>query len=201
MKKSLAALFSFCLLIAGLSAADPPGFKLHPQTMTLYIDGMECGTCMALVTQSIQDVKGVTDVDLEIIGGYANISFDPKLASVHQLAQAVADTLPVHGKPFAAALRFTIPSYAKNGNSARVDALFAKQKPWVNVEIADRAKGEFVARFRPLALDENKKNPQGWQLGAFVHLVEDPAPKGLGLVLSLSCEFQEPSPPKMPHQN
>jgi copper chaperone CopZ len=192
MNRPLAALASLSLLATTAFAADKPGVTPHPVTLTFLISGMECGGCTAMISQSVNQVKGVTNVDLEIIGGCGNISFDTHVASAHQIAQAIADALPVHGKPFAAALRFRVPDYAKEGNAAKVDAVFAKRKGWVEVEAVDRAKGEFVAHFLPLKIDEKKPGPQGWNPGHFGHAIHDPSPKGLGLAFALVADGQDP---------
>ena len=197
MKIVSALLASLCLLTATLSAADKPGLTPHPVTFTFYITGMECGTCMALITQSINEVKGVTDLSFDIIGGYANVSFDTHVASAHQIAQAVAETMPVHGKPFVATMKLRVPDYAKDGNAAKVDAVFASRKEWVEVELVDKAKGEFVVWFGALKADPAKTGPQGWNPGHFGHPLHDPAPKGLGLAFELKKEEPYAPPPKV----
>ena len=149
--------------------------------MTFYITGMECGTCMALLTQSIQEVKSVKDVSFDIIWGYANVTFNPSEASPHQIAQAVAETMPVHGKPFVATLRFRVPDYDKPGNRTKVDGIFDKHKAWAEIETIDKAKGEFAAHFSSLTVDAGKEGPQGWNPASLAHDIQDAAPKGLGL--------------------
>jgi len=192
MNRPFSALASLFLLTAAARAADRPAVTPHPETLTFLISGMECGGCTAMITQSVSEVKGVTNIDLEIIGGCGNISFDSRAASAHQIAQAVADALPVHGKPFAAALKFRVPEYAKNGNAAKVDAVFAKWKELVEVEVVNRERGEFVARFLPLKVDAGKPGPQGWNPGHFSHAIHDPAPKGLGLAFALVGDGRDP---------
>jgi copper chaperone CopZ len=161
-----------------------------PEILTFYVTGMECGTCQAMITQSLNEVKGVKDVDLSIIGGYANVTFDPRLASVHQVAQAVLETQPVHGKPFVATLRIVMPDYVKPANKARVDAVLARHPEWVRIEAAGKDKGEFVVSFNDVEMDASKSGPQGWCLEEFLHAIRDPAPAGLGLV----CEVKKEEP-------
>lgn len=159
-----------------------------PETLTFYIAGMECGACVAMISQSVGEVKGVSDVDISIISGTANISFDPRAASAHQIAQAVTDSFPVHGRPFLATLRLRVPDYAKHDNATKVDAVFAAHKKQVSVETVDRAKGEFIVHFLPLQVDGRKAGPQGWTPGEFLRAISTPAPKGPGLACTIVKE-------------
>ena len=197
MKTAFAIFASLCLLTAGSIAADKPGFVPHPVTLTVYVAGMECGTCQALITQSVKEVKSVADVSVEIIGSYVNVSFDTHVSSAHQIAQAIAETQSVHGRPFVATMKMSVPDYAKDGNAAKVDAVFAKRTEWVEVELLDKAKGEFVVHFNPLTVDKSKDAPQGWNPGHFGHAVHDPAPKGLGLAFALKYEAPYAPAPKV----
>lgn len=192
MKRFLAIWVSFCLLVPGVFAAERPAGTPHPVTLTFYITGMECAACGAMINQSINQVQSVTGVDLDQFGGYINVSFDAQVASAHQIAQAVADAIPLHGKPYGATLKLRVPEYAKAGNAAKVDAVFARRPEWVRVETADKAKGEFVVHFLPLKAAPGKEGPQGWNPGDFGQAVQDPAPKGLGLDFALVKEGQEP---------
>lgn len=196
MKESMAVWTSLCLLTAGVFAAEPQGAALRPVTLTFYLSGMECAACGAFISQSINEVKSVTGVDLDMFGGYANVTFDPRVASAHQIAQAVTEAMPLHGKPYSSTLKLRVPDYAMGGNAAKVDAVFAGRKEWVEVEVADRAKGEFVVNFLPLKVDKSKEGPQGWNPGHFEHAISDAAPKGLGLGFTLVKEGQDSPAPK-----
>ena len=190
MKLQLTTLLCLGAITLNSTAAEKKEFIPHPVTTTFYISGVECGNCVDAISESVKKVKSVTAVNMEAATGYANISFDTHVSSAHQIAQAVADAVPVHGKPYAATLKMHVPDYAKAGNAAGVDGVFAKRKDWVNVETTDKAKGEFVIHFLPLKVDKSKEGPQGWNPGHFGHAVHDPAPKGLGLAFALSKEGQ-----------
>jgi copper chaperone CopZ len=199
MKRLSLALACLGLMTATLFAAEPKAVKPHPVTLTFYVSGMECGACMDFVGQSIRSVKSVTNVEIDQVLGMANVSFDTHVSSAHQIAQAVSEAFPLHGKPYQASLKIRVPDYAKDGNAAKVDAVFAKRAEWVKVEAEDKAKGEFVIRFLPLQLDKARTGPQGWNPGHFGHAIHDPAPKGLGLAFALVKEGQpEPAPKKKP---
>jgi copper chaperone CopZ len=189
MKRCTALFASLFLFTPFASAADKPAASSQTATLTFFITGMECSACTYSVIEAVNSVNSVTEVQPDELG-VLNISFDPRAASVHQIAQAVANALPLHGKPYEATLRFFVPDYAKSGNSAKVDDVFAKQKEWAKVEVVDRDKGEFVVRFLPLKADKTKQGPQGWNLGDFNRAVHDPAPKGLGLEITLVKQGQ-----------
>ena len=176
------------LVVAALGMVALAEDKSQPQTLTFYVTGMECGSCMAMITQSINEVKSVKDVSLDIINGYANVTFDPRVASAHQIAQAVFNTMPVHGKPFVPSMKIRVPDYAKTGNAAKVDEVLAKHPEWVEVELANKEKGEFVLYYNPLKVDATKDGPQGWSPELLAHAIQDPAPKGLGLAFELKKE-------------
>lgn len=189
MNNCPAALALLCLLTGGTFAADRPPSKSDPVTLTFYVSGVECPSCVYIVNQSISDVKNVTDVSVsQGIENYANVTFDPRAVSVHQIAQAIVDSIPLHGRPYEPSLRIRVPDYAKNGNASRVDAVFARWKQWVDVTTVDKAKGEFVIHFLPLKADKNKQEPQGWTLDHLVRAVQDPPPRGLGLAFTVDSE-------------
>lgn len=190
MKPAIVALLCFGAFASPSFAAEPAPVKPHPVTLTFFISGMECAACEAFICQSVQQVKSVTGITVDQLGGYANVSFDTHVSSAHQIAQAVADAVPVHGRPYEATMKVRVPDYAKDGNAARVDAVFARRADWVKVETLDKAKGDFLIRFQPLKADKSKSGPQGWNPGHFGHAVHDPAPKGLGLGFTLVKEGQ-----------
>lgn len=198
MKNSIACLASFCLLASGTCAAEKQAPA--PVTLTFYIAGMECSACSDFINSALCQVKSVTGVQVESFGTM-NVSFDARTASAHQVAQAVAEALPLHGKPYEATLKIRVPDYTKGGNAAKVDAVFAQQKQWISVETIDKARGEFAIHFLPLKADKNKMEPQGWDPVRIVHALQDPAPSGLGLAFVLVKEGEpEPTPKTAPQE-
>lgn len=191
-----AILLYACLLASfSLAAAEKKEVKPHPVTATFYIDNVQCSSCVDAVVESVSKVKSVTGVKMDPADGYALISFDTHVSSYHQIAQAIADANPVHGEKYTPSLRFTVADYAKGDNAAKVDAIFARRKDWVNVQCVNRDKGEFKLTFLPLKADPKAEHPQGWNAGHFGHAVGDPAPKGLGLKFTLKREGA-PAPKK-----
>lgn len=194
---------STALLLLHLPAA-PLGAETPPATreITFYVSGLECGSCVYMVQQSLTETKGVVDAHvIQMIDSIAKVTFDPKVVTEHQLAQAVRDSTALHGMPYLASLKFQIPAYAQPANQARVDAVFAKWKPWLEIEVEDKAKGAFILHFRPLEgaakpaegeptptpppAASHPARPTGWQLPELHTALAAPAPQGLGLEVIL----------------
>ena len=185
MRLHLLLTTSFLLLTTFLIAEEKP----KPTTLTFYVAGVECPSCVYSVNYSISQLKSVSDVTAgQFIENYANVTFDPKVVSIHQVAQAVTDAAPLHGVPYQPTMKLFIPDYAKDQNARKVDALFAQWKSWVEVETADSAAGEFIIHFQPLKLDEKKAGPQGWHLEQLSEALSGPAPKGLELKYTFAAE-------------
>ena len=47
------------------------------ETITLNVQGMTCGGCVASVTRVLKAVPGVDDVDGDAAAGRANVTLDP----------------------------------------------------------------------------------------------------------------------------
>jgi len=164
------------MISASLHAADPV------VTRTFYVSGVECGSCVYMVQQSIGETKGVEDVQVvQIIDNYAQVTFHPKMVSDHQIAQAVREAIPLHGTPYLATLRVKMPDYAKH--KAAVDQLFAGWKGAVTLVPSLEVKDEFAIHFEPLKADARQAAPQGWSLATFTE-----AMKKLGVTFTLVQE-------------
>ena len=59
------------------------------QPVSLAIDGMSCGHCVAAVTEALSAVPGATVKRVAV--GAATVELDPQAASAEQLVQAVRD--------------------------------------------------------------------------------------------------------------
>jgi copper chaperone CopZ len=181
MKYTLRLLFFLGSITSGLHVAE------KQPTVTFYVSGVECGSCVYVVQQSISETKGVADATVvQVIDTYANVVFDPKRVSEHQVAQAVREALPIHGKPYLATLKLHVPDYAKH--AAKVDGLFVRWKGWVELETVDKAKGELLIHFHELKKDPKKTGPQGWSLAQFTAAMKSPEPNGLGLDFTVEAE-------------
>lgn len=61
------------------------------ETVTLGVQGMTCGGCVAGVTRLLRAVPGVTDVNVTLKPGAAKVTFDPARTGVAALKSAVED--------------------------------------------------------------------------------------------------------------
>lgn len=59
------------------------------QTEHLKIAGMSCGSCTSKVTNALQAVTGVSQVNVSLAAGDATVEYDERLASPEQLRAAV----------------------------------------------------------------------------------------------------------------
>lgn len=193
----LSAAAAALLFAAPAWAADPaekkPAEKKalapHPTTVTFFVSNVECGRCVDAITESVKKVKSVTGVKgLTDKSGYANVAFDSHADSFHQVAQAIADTSPVHDKKYEVSIRFLIPEYAKGDNAAKVDAVLKKLEDRLRIRCVDKEKGLFSAVFLKLDASTGNKERPGFNGGQIGHPIHDEAPKGLGLKFSFVKE-------------
>jgi copper chaperone CopZ len=165
----------------GLLAAEE-----RAASLTFFVGGIECAACVEVVRQSVAEVEGVANVELEQrLDSVARVSFDPAKASAHQIAQGVMDAVQLHGRPYEPWLHLKVPDYAKGGNAAKVDAVMETMKGWVDVAVMDEKTGEFLVHFKALKKDESKPGPQGWRPEMLEKALSGPVPEGLGL----ACEW------------
>ncbi len=61
------------------------------ETITLQIEGMTCGGCVASVTRVLEAVPGVATADVTLTPGAATVTFDAALTNVPALRVAVED--------------------------------------------------------------------------------------------------------------
>jgi copper chaperone CopZ len=60
------------------------------ETVAFHISGMVCGGCASSVTQALQALPGVVQVEVSLGEAKAEIHFDPALVQIEQLKSAVA---------------------------------------------------------------------------------------------------------------
>ena len=73
------------LMSAGIAFAAPP------QTTTLAVENMTCGTCPIVVKKALQRVPGVTSTSVDFDKKTATVTFDPDKATSATLTQATTD--------------------------------------------------------------------------------------------------------------
>ena len=59
------------------------------ETITMNVQGMTCGGCVASVTRVLKTEPGVTEVSVTLQPGAATVSFDPARTSAAKLREAV----------------------------------------------------------------------------------------------------------------
>lgn len=73
------------LLTAGAAFAAPP------QTATLAVENMTCGTCPIVVKKALEKVAGVSATSVDFDKKTATVTFDPDKASTARLIQATTE--------------------------------------------------------------------------------------------------------------
>lgn len=186
---SLLSLFLTCV-VASVGAADKKKkADTSATTATFYISNVQCSSCVDAISGSVLKLKAVKEIDgLTGTSGYANVTFDPALVSHHEVANAIYKSAPVHGEAYVAGVKMRIPAYAKGDNAAKIEAAFAKLKDKVEVKVVNKKDGELLVSFLQLKLDPTKKGPQGVTSGELAAMIQEPAPKGLGLEFSWATE-------------
>ncbi len=168
------------LLLAGGhfsgTLAEPPGTV----TRTFYVTGVECGACVYLVQLSASERKGVVKADVvQTADNYANVTFDPRLVSEHQIAQAIREAMPLHGAPYLARLKVRVGEYARH--AAALDVLFQQWRGLVQCEVLDRSKGELMVHFLPLETGASQVGPGGWSADQFRAALKTGLPVGVAV--------------------
>jgi mercuric ion binding protein len=73
------------LLAAGVAFAAPP------QTATLAVENMSCGTCPIVVKKALERVPGVSATTVDFDKKTATVTFDPDQATIARLTQATTE--------------------------------------------------------------------------------------------------------------
>lgn len=73
------------VLIVGLAFAAPP------QTATLAVENMTCGTCPIVVKKALERVPGVTQTSVDFDKKTAAVTFDPAKTTATKLTQATTE--------------------------------------------------------------------------------------------------------------
>ena len=62
------------------------------ENTTLTIKGMTCGGCVAAVKLRLSKIEGVTDYEVSLKKGEAEVAYDPTLTNPEAIADAVSET-------------------------------------------------------------------------------------------------------------
>lgn len=179
------------VLVLALAVCSSPGAEEKaavsplPHIGTFFIHNVSCTRCVDSIAESVQAVPGVEQVRMSYQNNYALVWFDPAVASHHQVAQAIADAVPVKGENYEAYLKFRVPDYPTGTNSARVEAVFKKFARWATISPGDATRGDFQLKFLPLKKSEDVKGPLGLRIEELQRAIQSPPPAGLGLKFEL----------------
>jgi len=61
------------------------------ETITLKVNGMSCGGCVASVTRVLRALPGVGDVAVALEPGTATVTYDPRSTGIPAFKRAVED--------------------------------------------------------------------------------------------------------------
>ena len=61
------------------------------ETVTINVQGMTCGGCVASVTRVLKAVPGVDQVDVALVPGQATVRYDATKVTVPALKSAIVD--------------------------------------------------------------------------------------------------------------
>jgi len=70
--------------------ADPTG-GAAPASVELLVEGMHCGSCVALIEETLQEQAGVRSATVDLDSARAVVGFDPAQIDVDALTAAVAE--------------------------------------------------------------------------------------------------------------
>jgi periplasmic mercuric ion binding protein len=79
------------LPVLGMLLAVGTAFAAAPQTATLAVENMTCGTCPIVVKKALEKVPGVSATAVDFDKKTATVTFDPDKASTARLTQATTD--------------------------------------------------------------------------------------------------------------
>jgi mercuric ion binding protein len=74
-----------------LSLLFAAAYAAPPQTATLAVENMTCGTCPIVVKKALERVPGVSSTTVDFDKKMATVTFDPDKASSAKLTQATTD--------------------------------------------------------------------------------------------------------------
>jgi mercuric ion binding protein len=79
------------LPLLGVLLATSVAFAAPPQTATLAVENMTCGTCPIVVKKALERVPGVSSTSVDFEKKTATVTFDPDKTTSAQLTQATTE--------------------------------------------------------------------------------------------------------------
>ena len=79
------------LPVLGMALTAGMAFAAPPQTATLAVENMTCGTCPIVVKKALEKIPGVTATAVDFDKKTATVTFDPDKATTARLTQATTE--------------------------------------------------------------------------------------------------------------
>ena len=57
----------------------------------LQVTGMNCSSCELLVTEALEDLEGVIDVNASHLKGIVSVDFDPNMVAISTIASVIEE--------------------------------------------------------------------------------------------------------------
>jgi copper chaperone CopZ len=104
MRSALAVLFLLVIDGALSRTAAAAGRPPAAERVVVRLSNIDCSGCAKAVRASLRELDGVSAAEVSERTKRAVVTYDGKQVTVQQLAEAVAATRPLRGKPYSAAL-------------------------------------------------------------------------------------------------
>jgi mercuric ion binding protein len=79
------------LPVLGMLLTTAAAIAAPPQTATLAVENMTCGTCPIVVKKALEKVSGVSSTAVDFDKKTATVTFDPDKATTARLTQATKE--------------------------------------------------------------------------------------------------------------
>ena len=77
--------------IARVSIQNQDSSGVTPASVEILIEGMHCGSCVALVEETLTEHDGVRSASVDLDAGKATIGYDPAVVDVSTLTAAIQE--------------------------------------------------------------------------------------------------------------
>ena len=57
----------------------------------IQVSGMNCGSCEMLITEALEDLEGVIDVNASHLKGIVSVDFDPNMVAISTIASVIEE--------------------------------------------------------------------------------------------------------------
>jgi copper chaperone CopZ len=162
MKYHLTGIALAAMLVALPTAVLRAQDAAQPSRVAFSIPNTECAQCVAKISTSLKAVKGVNSIaDLTPENKRAVVTYMPAQVSVQQIAQAVADTPGVHGKPYQASLLVRVENLSDSATQEKANTALKNVPGVASASVADDKAGILAIQFAVLPDADKTGGPKG----------------------------------------